>query len=130
METIYLEDSLHTVVKLERMPDADSGIDNLSNAEKRTKISEIFQTSREHLAFVCVHCAAEFSLFIQFAAHIEKHLQQILSDSIGSEAKELPADSDSQQNDVKPLITPKYEPESDEETLCYGGAEQPAGNQS
>lgn len=122
METIYLEDNLHTVVKLERLPDADSEIDNLTATERRTKIGEIFQISRDHLAFVCIHCAAEFSLFIQFAAHIEQHLQQINSNSIEAASKNFPADSGLHHIDIKPLIPPKYELESDEELVSLGGA--------
>lgn len=117
METIYLEENLHTVVKLERLPDADSDIDNFTATEKRTKIAEIFQIAPDHLAFVCVHCSAEFPLFIQFVTHIEQHLQQINSNSIESATKKFPIDSGLHHIDVKPLLTPKYELESDEEQV-------------
>lgn len=134
METIFLEDNLHTVVKLERLPDTDLEIDNLTGTEKRMKIGEIYRISRDHLAFVCVHCAAEFSLFDRFAAHIEKHLQQINSNSIELAAsKQYPTDSGLYFMDTKPLIAPKCELQSDEEPVSFGGAavdDHHAGNQT
>lgn len=75
-EIIYIQDSVTSVVKLEPIDtDADTEPDN--SVSKREKIGDIYRTSPDHLAFVCAHCAAEFSLFVQFIDHIQLHLQKI-----------------------------------------------------
>lgn len=125
--------SKHTFVKLKRLPGAVSGIGSQNAAANGTKIGEIFQTAPDHLAFVCVHCAAELPLFIQFAAHIAEHLQHINTNSIESTPKkfladncitpalkQLSMDDDSHHMVIEPVINIKYELTSDEETENVG----------
>lgn len=132
METIYLPDNLNAMVKLEKLSEDDAEIVDINT--KRIKIGEIFQISHDHLTFVCAHCAAEFPLFIQFASHTEKHLQTIYSSSNHSAAKTFSADGYLQSDSIEPLITQKYESDSDEEThnfeftICDG--EQNEANES
>lgn len=107
METIYLEDNFFPVVKMERLLDADAEcVDDAKPTADRTKVGEIFQTSRDHLAFVCVHCSAEFSLFVQFATHIEKHLHDMYLDAIDEPPMTAcPNEPTADHIDVKPMIT-------------------------
>lgn len=108
METIYLPDNVHPVVKLEQLPSNDTDsevIDVQPTTAKSTKIGEIFHISRDHFTFACVHCFAEFPLFIQFASHAEKHLHELHANRVGPVTIKPPSPETVPNHiDVKPLI--------------------------
>lgn len=88
------------IVKLESISDA---IHNC--ATNREKIGAIYRISEEHLSFECSHCEAEFPLLIQFTAHVQTHLLDVLAsfaepnDSIPDEFEDI---------DIKPAVEENF----------------------
>lgn len=95
-ETVLVKDNLHPIVKLESIEElVDSKPSASDAAENETKIGEIFHIRKDHFKFVCVHCAAEFPLLLQFAVHVERHLKEIYPKYLDAAESEI---------EVKPSI--------------------------
>lgn len=86
IETFCCDENINPTIKLETLSITDEdeisdAIDDPTIADDM-KIGEIFYVRKDHLKFVCVHCAVEFPLLVQFTAHIERHLQQIYANTL------------------------------------------------
>lgn len=88
----------------------------------KQRIGEIYIESVDHFKFVCIHCAEEFSLLIQFTVHIQTHLQDLYTDSIKLEEPE-PERSLSTASDVEKFEIVDVQPDFIDNSDGGGGAD-------